>query len=304
MMKINKISSNDCGGFKPPKGHMDTQMYPECEGYETDRNIVKKTEEKNKKKKKKKKKEESQVNNYSIIKKAKHGDSVSQLKQDWLDKAIDSKNFVDEIISHIKWGWIDVSRDPSVRAGIRKAILQLQQDGNYESAANSIAVSLSFGQHVEEGMLEMAGNQKDVVEAKKKKKKKEWDPNPWAICEVSVGKDENPEKFERCVKKVKKNQAFNLKKFKKLAEMELEELREAWEESEEDIKVNEDGEAYYAGKLIAQPNESYGADFVAIREWMNKNGYFPNVWVVNDHGNVSLFSIDESGKETYRGGLV
>ena len=39
------------------------------------------------------------------------------------------------------------------------------------------------------------------------KKKKDWDPNPWAVCEVSVGKKKNPERFERCVKKVKKKQA-------------------------------------------------------------------------------------------------
>ena len=51
-MKIISLSSNDCGGFKPPKGHLDTQLYPECEGTECDRDIVKKTVEKRKKKKK------------------------------------------------------------------------------------------------------------------------------------------------------------------------------------------------------------------------------------------------------------
>ena len=52
----SKSDSNYCGGFKPPKkgDHMDTQMYPECEGYPTDRDIVKNTTEKKKKKKKKK----------------------------------------------------------------------------------------------------------------------------------------------------------------------------------------------------------------------------------------------------------
>jgi hypothetical protein len=44
---------NDCGGFKSPKGHLDSQLYPECKGKETDRDIVKKTEEKRKKKEKK-----------------------------------------------------------------------------------------------------------------------------------------------------------------------------------------------------------------------------------------------------------
>ncbi len=37
-------------------------------------------------------------------------------------------------------------------------------------------------------------------------KSKKWDPNPWAVCEDSVGKVENPEKFERCVQKVKTKQ--------------------------------------------------------------------------------------------------
>lgn len=37
-------------------------------------------------------------------------------------------------------------------------------------------------------------------------KNKEWDPNPWAVCEVSVDKDEDPDKYERCVKKVKKKE--------------------------------------------------------------------------------------------------
>ena len=43
------------------------------------------------------------------------------------------------------------------------------------------------------------------VEAKKKKKK-DWDPNPWAVCHTTVDKDDDPEKFERCVQKVKQKQ--------------------------------------------------------------------------------------------------
>ena len=39
------------------------------------------------------------------------------------------------------------------------------------------------------------------------KKKKDWDPNPWAVCHTTVDSDEEPEKFERCVKKVKKKQS-------------------------------------------------------------------------------------------------
>jgi len=45
-------------------------------------------------------------------------------------------------------------------------------------------------------------------EAKKKKKgkKKDWNPNPWAVCHTTVDKKKDPEKFERCVMDVKKKQ--------------------------------------------------------------------------------------------------
>jgi len=43
--KENKKDKKDCGGFQRPKGHLDTQMFPECEGSKFDRDIVKKTEE-------------------------------------------------------------------------------------------------------------------------------------------------------------------------------------------------------------------------------------------------------------------
>ena len=48
-----------------------------------------------------------------------------------------------------------------------------------------------------------------VLEAKKKK------VNPWAVCNASTGgKKKNPEKFEKCVKGVKKKTGFKDKKKK------------------------------------------------------------------------------------------
>lgn len=41
---------------------------------------------------------------------------------------------------------------------------------------------------------------KKVIEAKKK-------TNPWAVCHTTVDKDKNPDKYERCVKDVKKKEA-------------------------------------------------------------------------------------------------
>ena len=99
-MKIYRITSDCkgglCGGYGKPKGHLDTQMFPECKGKPGDRDVVKKTRERRNKGKKKKK---------------------------------------------------------------------------------TVA-----------------------------KKKKEWNPNPWAVCHTTVDKDKEPEKFERCVKKVKQKQ--------------------------------------------------------------------------------------------------
>lgn len=37
------------------------------------------------------------------------------------------------------------------------------------------------------------------------KKKKEWDPNPWAVCRSRISEDE-PEKLERCIQHVKDQQ--------------------------------------------------------------------------------------------------
>jgi len=44
-MKIYRIQSK-CGGYQKAKGHLDTQLYPECEGTPEDRDIVKKNREK------------------------------------------------------------------------------------------------------------------------------------------------------------------------------------------------------------------------------------------------------------------
>ena len=39
--------------------------------------------------------------------------------------------------------------------------------------------------------------------------------NPWAICNTTVDKDKDPEKYERCVQKVKKQNKKKKEKVKK-----------------------------------------------------------------------------------------
>ena len=53
-MKIYRLtSSGNCGGYGKPKGHLDTQMFPECEGKHGDRDVVKKTRKRKEKNQKK-----------------------------------------------------------------------------------------------------------------------------------------------------------------------------------------------------------------------------------------------------------
>lgn len=54
-----------------------------------------------------------------------------------------------------------------------------------------------------------------ILEGKKKKETNKKKPNPWAVCNASTGgKKKNPEKFESCVKGVKKKTGFKDKKKK------------------------------------------------------------------------------------------
>tara|TARA_Y100000310_G_scaffold13838_1_gene14111 strand:- start:523 stop:1023 length:501 start_codon:yes stop_codon:yes gene_type:complete len=47
-------------------------------------------------------------------------------------------------------------------------------------------------------------------------KEKDWDPNPWAVCNKSTGgKKKNPAKFERCVMHVKEDQSSSEEDTKK-----------------------------------------------------------------------------------------
>jgi hypothetical protein len=83
MFNVKKHASGECGGFKEPKGNLDTQMYPECKGKPGDRDIVKKTrEKKDKDKKKKKKKSKKSFNLLDFKKEAKFGNYLDHPEYD------------------------------------------------------------------------------------------------------------------------------------------------------------------------------------------------------------------------------
>lgn len=98
-----KNVSNDCGGFQKPKGHLDTQMFPECEGTPCDRNIVKKTVEKRNKKSKKGIKKAFNLKQLWLEKKAELSENIVPVEQilgthpegnaDQIDKEMHSKGY-------------------------------------------------------------------------------------------------------------------------------------------------------------------------------------------------------------------
>lgn len=78
---------------------------------------------------------------------------------------------------------------------------------------------------------------------KKAKKKEKWDPNPWAVCHTKVDKKEDPEKFERCVLDVKKQQKEeDSKKSEKEAQSILNpETEDEYAEEQERLEEKEKG---------------------------------------------------------------
>ncbi|MFA7219254.1 MAG: hypothetical protein WC119_01960 [Synergistaceae bacterium] len=152
-MKIYRIQS-DCGGYQKPKGHLDTQMYPECEGTRFDRDIVKKN----------RKKKQNKKASYEVVDKTPHKQNECPF-----------------------CGSIEKCRCPSW-------------------------VHEQTGVELTKHLCDSC-KQASIKTAKKKKRPANETPyNPWAVCHTKVDKDKDPEKYERCVQKVKKQ---NLSKKKK-----------------------------------------------------------------------------------------
>lgn len=228
-----KEASNDCGGFQPPKGKIDTQMYPECKGTETDRDVVKK----NRKKKKEKK---------AMKVEAKFGgcfDEGTPGKQRW--QAWKSQGFFsggkipteEQAVEFVKLvqtlyrlgGAQFIPDDPKydflrnrIERGLQAlnggqanvietaklfqtAMHEIEQIEVVNEEAFEVNLQESFGSASKEKRLssKLDGLMTEAKKKKEKYPKEETEPyNPWAVCTDSVGRDDK-EKYERCVKKVK-----------------------------------------------------------------------------------------------------
>ena len=158
-MLIRKIySSNDCGGFKPPKGHLDTQMYPECEGTETDRDIVKKTEEKRKKKKKKASTEITAKHKFPIV-----THDAKGLWQKYQSKQISTEEFVDEMakLKNLS-GFPGLTDNSFIRNTVIKILEGFESNGDYESTAMSLNSALAADEHVTESDAQKVASKNQV----------------------------------------------------------------------------------------------------------------------------------------------
>lgn len=76
-------------------------------------------------------------------------------------------------------------------------------------------------------------------------------------------------------------------------------IAEMFSTSEEDIHIDQHGDAYYCGRRIASRDDT-NPDFDAIEAWCHREKYWPNIWQANDHGNVELVTL----KGESLGGLV
>ena len=53
--------------------------------------------------------------------------------------------------------------------------------------------------------------------------------------------------------------------------------------------LGSNGGFFYNGKEVAKTDEE-------LKAWMKKEGYYPSVWYVSDHGNISPYSLDEASR--------
>lgn len=68
-------------------------------------------------------------------------------------------------------------------------------------------------------------------------------------------------------------------------------IEEAQGPGEEDVTADSpDGPFFYLRKKVAEDQDE-------LREWMEREQYYPNVWWISDHGNAHRVTLDEGGDD-------
>ena len=132
---------------------------------------------------------------------AKHFNRLSFLRDDDSD--------IWGIVAYISdvWGKVGERKEEGALSGINEEeeitlepdVLEQEINKQHESALPELPPLQMASKKVDNVKVAKILSVK-LVEAKKKGKK----VNPWAVCHTTVDKDKNPEKYEKCVKDVKK----------------------------------------------------------------------------------------------------
>lgn len=74
-------------------------------------------------------------------------------------------------------------------------------------------------------------------------------------------------------------------------------------EFENEIIYDEDAFLYSTGPLLSKTSVSIDGKYLgefkteelavdAIKKYMHQNNFYPNVWYVSDHGNISIYNME------------
>lgn len=89
-----------------------------------------------------------------------------------------------------------------------------------------------------------------------------------------------------------------------LEELSADEIAEYWaaDQDGEYIQVNDNGTAaFVSGGRVRKTIQAIEGDiFAGINAWMEDEGFYPNIYSISDHGNVSMYD----GTGNYLGGIV
>lgn len=121
-MRIIRLSDN----YGKPKGHLDTQLFPECKGTKKDRDVVKKY-----RRRKKKKSMVTAKHSWPIV--GQHGDTGLLL--DYKNGKISNKDFVKKLVYLVENGFIGVTDNDIIRECLFNTVKYYKQSGDVDETA-------------------------------------------------------------------------------------------------------------------------------------------------------------------------
>lgn len=79
---------------------------------------------------------------------------------------------------------------------------------------------------------------------------------------------------------------------RRLRQLSVLQLAALWREDSEGeyIAINDSGDAYYIAHGVRGKKVASGWDWSSIRAWMDKQHFCPNIWHINERGNVELYT--------------